>query len=119
MPSRAARAPRQPKYLSPNISDRFTTFGPGKTWPIDSSSLNSAMLSQRWRSTSSRWATGSTPPKPISDRREKTQTISPSERGPGDGCPGVGEAGTGGVMAVVLRRQGAMRLSAGPSAPRG
>ncbi len=48
----------------PTIRHRFTTFGPGSTWAIDSVSANSCFVSHRWRSTSSCWATGSTPPNP-------------------------------------------------------
>ena len=56
-------------------------FGPGSTCASDSSSRNSALVSQRSRSTSSRCATGSTPPKPCRLSRVKTRTISPHEPG--------------------------------------
>jgi hypothetical protein len=59
----------------------LTTFGPGSTWPVDSSSVNSAFVSQRRRSTSSCCATGSTPSKPCSDMRLKAAKTSPSDRG--------------------------------------
>ena len=75
-PASAASAPRQPKKRSPMISAMLTMLGPGSTWPSDSSSRNCAGVSQRWRSTSSRCATASTPPKPCSARRLKTRKIS-------------------------------------------
>ena len=101
MPARAAIAPRRPKKRSPTISDRFTTFGPGSTWPMDSSSVNSVALSQRRRSTSSRWAIGSTPPKPISASR--LNAMNKAQGLAGRGAASEGTAGFEGVVSDMRR----------------
>ena len=101
-PASAAAAPRQPKKRSPIISAMLTMFGPGSTWPSDSSSRNCAGVSQRSRSTSSRCATASTPPKPCSARRLKTRKISSALRG----------------AALAARRAGGSDMRAAAHAPR-
>mmetsp|Transcript_39182 Transcript_39182/g.92013 ORF Transcript_39182/g.92013 Transcript_39182/m.92013 type:complete len:291 (+) Transcript_39182:295-1167(+) len=81
MPASAAIAPRSPKKRSPIIIDRLTTLGPGSTCAMASASTNSSLLSQPRRSTSSRWATASTPPKPCKASRVKARNRARSDAG--------------------------------------
>lgn len=64
----------------PTISDRLTTFGPGMICATAQSSRNSSCVSQRLRSTISRWITASTPPNPCkaSQVNEKNRSASNS-----------------------------------------
>jgi len=87
MPPSAASAPRRPKKRSPSMRARLTTFGPGSTWPSERISTNCVFVSQRLRSTSSRCATGSTPPKPCSASRLKAKNSSVADAGRGVSAP--------------------------------
>ncbi len=81
MPSNAANAPRHPKKRSPIIMATLQMFGPGNTCPTVRNSRNCALVSQRFFSHSSRWATASTPPKPCSASQVKPQNSSAGDAG--------------------------------------
>ena len=113
MPASAAIAPGTPNCRPPNISDRFTTLGPGRICATAQSSTNWALVIQRFFSTSSRCTTASTPPKPCRASQLKDQNRSPSELGVcseatsggamgGAGMPHYGGAGGGTPTGVAL-----------------
>ena len=66
-------------------------FGPGSTWQIASVSTNCALLSQCLRSTRSRCAIASTPPKPCSEMLLNVKNSSASDSGR---CGGDASGGT-------------------------
>src|SRR2546430_3809811 len=63
-PVTAAAAPAQPAQRYPTITVTLRTLGPGRSWPSAKRSTNSCSVSQRRRSTSTRRAQNTMPPKP-------------------------------------------------------
>src|SRR6266446_3305421 len=63
-PVTAAAAPAQPAQRYPTITVTLRTLGPGRSWPSAKRSTNSCSVSQHWRSTSTRRAQNTMPPKP-------------------------------------------------------
>src|SRR5215813_13813661 len=63
-PVTAAAAPAQPAQRYPIITVTLRTLGPGRSCPSAKRSTNSCSVSQCWRSTSTRRAQNTMPPKP-------------------------------------------------------
>src|SRR5262249_30175770 len=63
-PVTAAAAPAQPAQRYPTITVTLRTLGPGRSCPSAKRSTNSCSVSQCWRSTSTRRAQNTMPPKP-------------------------------------------------------
>src|SRR6266702_7790626 len=97
-PPSAARAPRQPKKRSPSMRATLQTFGPWTTWPIESSSTNSARLNQRLSSQSTRCATTTTPPKPCSARSVNATNSSRGDPGRREPVASGAAGGRGGAL---------------------
>src|SRR5712691_8336911 len=79
IPNRAASAPSRPAEREPNMTEKFTMFGPGSTWHRAISSSNASGASQRLSSTITRRDQASTPPKPqsaiLAKARESWKTV--------------------------------------------
>src|SRR6266850_1476765 len=84
-PDRAASAPGTPAEREPNMTEKFTMFGPGRTWHRARSSLNASGASQRRSSTITRRDHASTPPKPqnaiLAKARKSCGTVGDETRG--------------------------------------
>src|SRR6266702_1766281 len=74
------------------------TFGPGTTWPIESSSTNSARVNQRLSSQSTRCATTTTPPKPCSARSVNATNSSRGDPGRREPVASGAAGGRGGAL---------------------
>src|SRR6185369_2828339 len=86
------------KKRSPSMSATLQTFGPGTTWPTESSSTNSVRVSQRLSSQSTRCATTTTPPNPCSARSVNATNSSRGDAGRRRASGPGGAGGTGGVL---------------------
>src|SRR5476651_865981 len=80
-PRKATIAPRSPNQRRPSTTETLPTLGPGRNWHSDRISVNSAGASQRFSSTMTRWAHGSTPPKDLAPIERKPQYNSHSDFG--------------------------------------
>ena len=81
-PSRPASAPGTPRKRMPIATDRLITLPPGRNWQRPRRSVNSSASSHLRRSTISRRASGSAPPKAVSPSARKPVKISATV-GPG------------------------------------
>src|SRR5215831_10678193 len=102
-PASATAAPAGPPKREPNTTEKLITFGPGRNCERAKVSLNSSVVIQRFCSTRTRRAQGSTPPKPETDIATKARNSSDSE-----GRKAAGGAAAESDMAADLSRHAAL-----------
>src|SRR3981081_3814063 len=106
-PNKAASEPGSPAAREPNMTEKFTMLGPGRTWHSASCSLNSSALIQPRSWTITRRDQASTPPKPQTAIFAKPRN---SSRGVGTSRPGGNGGGGHGAASesvwFAVRRRG-------------